>query len=174
MNNLYKIMSEEYINMFKKKKFMLLRVILCYKRVLEYRVLVLIRLYLKTTNKGLKKYIRKKLLLKYSVEIGINPKIGKNLRFAHFQGVIIGNEVVIGDNCKIYQQVTLGQKKNGVEGYGDDPIIGDNVIIFSGAKVFGKINIGNNAIIGANAVVFKDVPENSIAVGIPARIIERS
>lgn len=173
MKELYKICRTEYENMFGTKKYLAIRIPLCYYRCIEYRVLVLIRVYLSTKSKYIKKKCRKKLALKYSIEIGINPKIGKNLRIAHTQGIIIGNEVIIGDNCKLYQQVTLGQKKDGIEGYGDDPIIGDNVIIFSGAKVFGKIHIGDNSIVGANAVVFQDVQNNHCAVGVPAKIIER-
>jgi len=172
MRELYNILKKEYINMFGKKDFLWIRTFLCYYRCIEYRVLVLIRLYLATKSKRIKAKCRKKLALKYSLEIGINPKIGNNLRITHIQGIIIGNEVVIGDNCTLYQQVTLGQKQNGIEGYGEDPILGDNVVIFAGAKVFGKIKIGNNTTVGANSVVFKDVPENSIAVGVPARIIE--
>ena len=173
MYNIYKMMLNEYENMFRRKKFEFLRIILCYYRVLEYRVIVLIRIYLMTKNKYLKGICRKKLLIKYNVEIGIRPKIGKNLRFAHFQGVIIGNEVEIGDNCILYQQVTLGQKENGLEGYGKDPKLGNNVIVFAGAKVVGKIKVGDNAIIGANSVVIKDVPNDCNAVGIPAVIKER-
>lgn len=173
MSEIIKILYNEYINMFGKKKILFARTLLCYYRCIEYRILVLIRLYLNTKNKKIKKKVRKKLAIKYKFEIGINPKIGKNLRIPHAQGIIIGNEVVIGDNCTIYQQVTLGQKDYGIDYYGTDPIIGNNVIIFAGAKIFGKVKVGNNSKIGANAVVFKDIPSNSVAVGIPAKIIRK-
>ena len=83
-------------------------------------------------------------------------------------GIIINPEVVIGDNVKINQHVTIGG--SGEKGC---PVIGDNVYIGSGAKVLGGIRIGNNVKIGANAVVISDVPDNSTAVGVPARIIAR-
>ena len=173
MRKVYEILKNEYINMFGEKKLMLCRTILCYYRCIEYRAIVLIRIYLQENKGIIKKIIRKKLALKYNIEIGINPKIGKNLRLPHIQNIIIGNEVEIGNNCILYQGVTLGQKHNGISGYGEDPVLRDNVVVFAGAKVFGKIEVGKNAIIGANAVVFKNVPENTYAVGVPAQIIER-
>ncbi|EHI98325.1 transferase hexapeptide repeat containing protein [Clostridium sp. DL-VIII] len=169
---MFDILKKEYINIYGKRKMLMIRSFLLYYRSLEFRVVILIRYYLASENSQIKKHLRKKLSLKYHVDIGRNPKIGKNFRFAHFQGTIIGNEVVIGDNCTIYQQVTLGQKIYGLAGYGDDPILGDNIVIFAGAKVLGKIHVGNNSVVGANAVVLKDVPENSCAVGIPAHIIK--
>ena len=84
-------------------------------------------------------------------------------------GVVIGETAEIGDNCVIYHQVTLG-------GTGKDkgkrhPTLGDNVMISTGAKVLGPIYIGSNSKIGANAVVLEDIPENSTAVGIPAKVV---
>lgn len=172
MKSIYVILKNEYINMFGEKKLMFIRTLLCYYRCIEYRAIVLIRIYLQRDKGILKKIIRKKLALKYSIELGINPKIGKNLRLPHIQNIIIGNEVVIGNNCILYQDVTLGQKHKGIKGYGEEPILKDNVVVFAGAKIFGKIEIGNNSSIGANAVVFKDVPDNSLAVGVPAKVIE--
>ena len=74
----------------------------------------------------------------------------------------------IGKNCKIYQQVTIGYDHTL-----QAPIIGDNVEICCGAKVIGGVTIGNNVIIGANAVVIKDVPNNCIVAGVPAKIIKK-
>lgn len=76
------------------------------------------------------------------------------------------NAEKIGKNCIIFQQVTVGMKN------GEKPIILDNVTITCGAKVLGGITIGNNVIIGANAVVVKDVPDNSVVAGIPAKVIK--
>lgn len=73
----------------------------------------------------------------------------------------------IGSNCRVFQQVTIGW--NG----GKRPVIGDNVIICCGAKVIGGITVGNNVTIGANAVVCKDVPDNCVVGGVPAKIIKR-
>ncbi len=71
----------------------------------------------------------------------------------------------IGKNCTIYQQVTVGNSG------GHYPTIGDNVSICAGAKVLGGVKVGNNVTIGANAVVTKDVPDNAIVAGVPARVI---
>ena len=94
-----------------------------------------------------------------------SKKIGKGLVLQHGFSTIIFPER-IGENCQIWHNVTIG--RNGKDR--KNPIIGDNVKIYAGAVVIGGIKIGNNAIIGANAVVLQDVPDNSIAVGVPAKI----
>lgn len=106
------------------------------------------------------------------IEIHPGAKIGKGLVIDHGMGVVIGETAEVGDNVLIYHGVTLG-------GTGKDkgkrhPTVGNNVVIGSGAKVLGPIKIGDNAKIGANAVVLKEVPEGATAVGIPAKIIIRS
>ncbi len=102
------------------------------------------------------------------IEIHPGATIGKGLVIDHGTGVVIGETTEIGDNCTLYQGVTLG-------GTGKDvgkrhPTLGDNVLVGAGAKVLGPIIIDSNSKIAANAVVLKDIPENSTAVGIPARI----
>jgi len=82
-------------------------------------------------------------------------------------GVVIHDHAVIGKNTKIYQNVTIG----GRDGRGH-PMIGENVFIGPGVCILGGVTIGNNVRIGANAVVLNDIPENSIAVGIPAKVIK--
>lgn len=101
-------------------------------------------------------------------EIHPGAEIGKGLFIDHGMGVVIGETSIVGDNCTIYQGVTLG-------GTGKDkgkrhPTIGNNVMIGAGAKVLGPINVGDNSKIAANAVVLSDVPDNSTCVGVPARI----
>lgn len=103
------------------------------------------------------------------VEIHPGATIGRGLMIDHGMGVVIGETAIIGDNCTIYQGVTLG-------GTGKDtgkrhPTIGNNVMIGSGAKVLGPFTVGDNAKIAAGAVVLDTVPEGATAVGVPARMI---
>ena len=105
------------------------------------------------------------------IEIHPGAKIGKGLLIDHGAGVVIGETAVVGDNCTIYQGVTLG-------GTGKDvgkrhPTIGNNVMIGSGAKVLGPFKVGDNSKIAAGAVVLNEVPPDSTAVGVPARVISK-
>ena len=103
------------------------------------------------------------------IEIHPAAQIGKGLFIDHGCAVVIGETTIIGDNCTIYQGVTLGGtgKHEGKR----HPTIGDNVMIGAGAKVLGPIEIGDNSKIAAGAVVLKDIPDNSTAVGVPARVV---
>lgn len=105
------------------------------------------------------------------IEIHPAAKIGKGLLIDHGMGVVIGETAEIGDDCTIYQCVTLGG--TGKETGKRHPTLGNNVMVGSGAKVLGPLTIGNNSKIAAGAVVLSDVPDNSTAVGIPARIVRR-
>ena len=103
------------------------------------------------------------------IEIHPGARIGKRLVIDHGMGIVIGETAEIGDDCLIYHGVTLG-------GTGKDvgkrhPTIGNNVLIGTGAKVLGPITIGSGSRVAANSVVLKDIPENSTAVGIPARVV---
>lgn len=159
-------MIAEYTNRYvNKTKMLMFRAILCYFREPNFRVVVLTRAKLNTRSIRLRKYYSKKLIIKYCIHIGENCKIGKNLRIEHYNGIVIGNEVKIGDNCTIYQQVTVGQKE------GKYPRIGDDVVIFPGAKVVGDIEVGNHVVIGANSVVTQSIPDGSVVAGVPARVI---
>lgn len=99
-------------------------------------------------------------------DIPLNCKIGGGLLIPHPQGIVIHPDAVIGQNCLIFQQVTLGTRNDS-----SPPTVGDHVDIGAGAKVLGSINIGNHAKIGANAVVLTSVPNGKTAVGIPAVMI---
>ena len=106
---------------------------------------------------------------KTGVEIHPGATIGKGLVIDHGMGVVIGETTVIGDNCLIYQNVTLGG--TGKEQGKRHPTLGDNVMVGSGAKVLGPFKVGDNSRIAAGAVVLSEIPPNSTAVGVPARVV---
>jgi len=108
------------------------------------------------------------------IEIHPKAKIGKNLFIDHGMGVVIGETSDIGDNVTIYHMATLGGISPSINSDNQreikrHPTLQDNVVVGSGAQVLGPITVGKNAKIGANAVVTKDVPENGVMVGIPAK-----
>jgi len=113
------------------------------------------------------------------IEIHPKAKIGKNLFIDHGMGVVIGETSEIGDNVTIYHNVTLGGispsiNSNDQRHIKRHPTLRDNVVVGSGAQILGPITIGQNAKIGSNAVVTKDVPENAVMVGIPAKNVGTS
>lgn len=117
------------------------------------------------------RWISQRASKKTGIEIHPAATIGKRFFIDHGTGVVIGETAVIGDNVTVYQGVTLG-------GTGKDtgkrhPTIGNNVMIGSGAKVLGPLEIGDNSRIAAGAVVLKDIPPNSTAVGVPAKVVKR-
>lgn len=101
------------------------------------------------------------------IQFSLRNKIGAGLFFPHHGCIVIAEEAVIGDNCTILHNVTIGRD------FGQDmegcPVIGNNVCIFSGSMVYGRITIGNHVIIGANSVVNKSCPDNSVWAGVPAK-----
>ena len=113
-------------------------------------------------------------LAKFFTGIEIHPgaKIGRRLVIDHGTGIVIGETAEIGDDCLLYQGVTLG-------GTGKDvgkrhPTLGNNVMVGSGAKVLGPFKVGDNARIAANSVVLREVPENATVVGVPGRVVKIS
>lgn len=105
------------------------------------------------------------------VEIHPGAQIGEGLFIDHGMGTVIGETAVIGNNCTIYHQVTLGgtgRQKHSKR----HPTVGDNVLIGAGAKILGPVTIGSNSLIGAGSVVLDDVPENSTVTGMKARVIK--
>ena len=106
------------------------------------------------------------------VEIHPGAQIGKGLMIDHGMGVVIGETTIIGDNCTIYQGVTLGG--TGKEKGKRHPTLGNNVMVGSGAKVLGPFTVGDNSNIAAGAVVLDEIPPNSTAVGVPARVVKQN
>lgn len=105
------------------------------------------------------------------IEIHPGAVIGKGLFIDHGSGIVIGETVEIGDDCTLFQGVTLG-------GTGKDkgkrhPTLGNNVLVGSGARVLGPFKLGDNVKVAANAVVLEEIPPNSTAVGVPARVVRR-
>ena len=145
--------------------------------LLLYPGLKAIRLH-RLANKFYKKkmyfmarWISQRASKKTGIEIHPAVQIGKRFFIDHGTGVVIGETCVIGDDVTIYQGVTLG-------GTGKDtgkrhPTIGNNVMIGAGAKVLGPLNIGDNSKIASGAVVLNDIPPDSTAVGVPARVVKR-
>lgn len=109
------------------------------------------------------------MMIVFLLDIQYKIKIGKGTVFLHYTlEVLIHPKVVIGENCKILHNVTIGGRSN----FETLPIIGDNVLIGTGAILIGNIKVGNNAVIGAGAVVVNDVPDNAVVVGNPAKVIK--
>ena len=113
------------------------------------------------------------------IEIHPKAKIGENLFIDHGMGVVIGETSEIGNNVTIYHMVTLGGispsiNSNEQRNLKRHPTLKDNVVIGSGAQVLGPVIVGKNAKVGANAVVTKDVPENAVMVGIPAKNVGKA
>ena len=107
------------------------------------------------------------------IELPYTTRIGKNLFLAHGQALVVIHGVVMGDNCILRQSTTIGIKRYEDGTYSGCPVIGNNVEVGSNVCIIGEVRIGNNVKIGAGSVVVKDVPDNSIVVGNPARIIKQ-
>ena len=104
------------------------------------------------------------------IEIHPGAKIGKRLVIDHGMGIVIGETAEIGDDCLIYHGVTLGG--TGKDSGKRHPTIGNNVLIGTGAKVLGPFKVGDNSRIAANSVVLGEIPPDSTAVGVPARVVK--
>lgn len=109
---------------------------------------------------------------KTGIEIHPGAEIGRRFFIDHGTGVVIGETTVIGDDCILYQGVTLG-------GTGKDhgkrhPTLGNNVLVGAGAKILGPFRVGDNSNVAAGAVVLSEIPDNSTAVGVPARVVRKN
>ncbi|HEY0817608.1 MAG TPA: serine acetyltransferase [Rhizobacter sp.] len=104
------------------------------------------------------------------IDLPCEVEVGRNFIIDHFGGIIVSGYTKFGDNCRLRHDVCIGLRHTDEP---TAPIIGNNVDIGAGAKILGPITIGDNVLIGANAVVITDVPANSIAIGVPAKIKPR-
>jgi serine O-acetyltransferase len=107
----------------------------------------------------------------FGSDISLKSQIGDGLMIVHGHDIVIGGDVKIGRNCKILNGVTLGNKDT-ESLTNQQPVLGDNVVIGSGAKLLGAILIGDNVVIGANSVVLINIPSNAVVAGVPAKIIK--
>lgn len=118
-------------------------------------------------------YFARAMLTHYVYKLGISipfeTTIGSGFYIGHFGGIVVNEGCVIGKNCNISHGVTLGVANRGR--HKGCPVLGDNVYIAPGAKIVGAVRIGNDVAIGANCVVTSDVPDHSVVVGIPGRVI---
>jgi serine O-acetyltransferase len=127
-------------------------------------------MYLRDPDNQLLPFFASLMHRRTGCEIYYSTEIGQGFNIQHGFGIVIGPRYKIGDYFTIHQGVTLGQKN--LNSPAEKITVGDHVTIFAGTTLLGNLNIGNNAIIGANSLVLKDVEENSIYVGSPARRIK--
>ena len=147
-----------------------LEILLCYPGIHSIFFYKISNIFWKLKIKLLARFLSHIARFLTGIEIHPAVKIGKNFFIDHGMGIVIGETTVIGDNVSIYQGVTLGGTK--WEKKKRHPTISDNVIIGAGAKVLGPITVGKSSKIGANSVVTKNVPANTVVVGIPARVVD--
>lgn len=145
-------------------------------QIWKYEVILRSLEYAINNNQNIRKHILNYRLYKYGVKLGftISPNtFGPGLCLCHVGPIIINDHCNIGANARIHVGVNIGNYSRLDKDWVPDstPIIGNNVYIGPGAKLFGKIKIGNNVAIGANAVVTKDVPDNVTVAGVPAKVI---
>lgn len=133
---------------------------------IEYKLM----LHYNNKNKFLRKIFQRRLYYVYGCEISNNAKIDTSVQFVHPISVVIGSNVVIEKECIIYQCVTLGTSFNCNNKM---PYIKSGTIISTGAKIIGDITVGHNCIIGANAIVTKNIPDNSTVVGANKILIKK-
>jgi serine O-acetyltransferase len=116
----------------------------------------------------------RRLILACDIGQDISSLLRRGVAFDHPVGIVIAKNAWIGDNCRIWQNVTIGAKDFDSCDITKYPKIGENVKIYAGAVIIGDVRIGNNAVIGANAVVLNDIPENATVAGIPAKLIQKT
>lgn len=106
----------------------------------------------------------------YGIELPYTAKVGRRVVFEHQHGIVVHGATVIGDDCIIRHGVTLGIRS--LDRLADAPVLGKRVNVGAGAKIIGRVHIGDGAAVGANAVVLEDVPAGRLAVGVPAHLVE--
>lgn len=113
-------------------------------------------------------FLRRRLNRRFGCYVSPTARIGRNCVFPHPVGIVVGDGVVIGDDCVIYQNVTLGARTRGQEAEARYPVLEDGVVVYAGAVVIGPVRLGRGSRVAANAVVVADVPDGRVAAGVPA------
>lgn len=116
-------------------------------------------------------YLKKRMINRYSCDISYQATIGRRIRFPHPIGIVIGVGSQVKDDVMIWQHVTLGSSgKSNALTY---PTIYSKVKLYSGAQIIGKLSVGENSVVGASSLVIKDIPDNVVAAGVPAKILNQ-
>lgn len=173
MNKNYKnSIKKSYLSYFPENEYSFSKSLKFFIKNTGYRFIVLYRKMEYSKCKILSivyKIILKKMKIKYGLRISNSTQIGEEFHIVHTGGIIINENTVIGENFKIRQNTTIGT--DGISS--KCPIIGNNVNVGAHVCIIGNIRIGNNVIIGAGSIVVKDVPDDVIIVGNPARVIKK-
>jgi serine O-acetyltransferase len=127
----------------------------------------LLRAPLSVLHRSMARYVRNH----YGIELPVGVRVGRRVAIDHQSGIVIHGYTVIGDDCRIRQNTTMGVRN--LEDPNAAPVLERGVDVGAGAVIVGRITIGEGASVGANAVVLQDVPAGALAIGVPARIVER-
>lgn len=140
-------------------------------------VMLHVRLMIRLKRRGwrrMARFVSHRIQRKYGVFVSARADLHEDLHLPHPTGIVVGDGVKLGPRVTIYQNVTLGGARVGDGARDNYPVVGEGAVLYAGCVVVGKINIGRDCVVGANAVVTRDVPDGATVVGIPARIVGSS